>query len=132
MLAGDFRLTFKAKLVPDTAGAALHFRAESAGRQAGLGQDRWGKLADETGRPLAANPAAPQVKAGDWNDYEIVAQGSRLRTLVNGKPCTELDDVAGPRRGIFALRLPATAPAELRIKELRLEVNPPASLPKER
>jgi hypothetical protein len=66
------------------------------------------------------------VKAGEWNTYEIIAVGSRIRTKINGQTCAELDDPAGAARGIFALQLHSGGPTEVRFRNLKLEVDPPA------
>ena len=62
------------------------------------------------------------VKADDWNDYEIVASGSKIRTWINGQSCVDLDDPPGARRGIFALQLHSGGPMEVRFKDIKLEV----------
>jgi hypothetical protein len=38
------------------------------------------------------------------------------------KPCVDLDDPPGARRGIFALQLHSGGPMEIRFKDLKLEV----------
>ena len=54
--------------------------------------------------------------------YEIVAVGSKIRTSINGKPCVDLDDPAGARRGIFAFQLHSGGATEVRFRNVRLEV----------
>jgi putative heme-binding domain-containing protein len=129
LLAGDFRLTLKVKLIPDTGNSGIQFRSEPLpggemrGPQADIGAGWWGKLYDEHGRGLIWDKSGePYVKKEGWNDYEIVATGSKIRTYINGKLCVDLDDPAGPRRGIFALQLHAGRPMEVRFRDLRLEV----------
>jgi hypothetical protein len=61
------------------------------------------------------------VRPGEWNTYEIVAQGSTITTSINGKPCVELDDPEGARRGIFAMQLHSGGPMEVRFRNLVLE-----------
>ncbi len=129
--AGDFRLSFKVKLSPDASQAAVRFRCEPLpdgilkGPEAVLGAGAWGKLADGNGHVLSGGKSdAASIRPGEWNDYEIVAVGNRLRTYLNGKLCTDQDDPAAPRRGLLALALPAGGPVEIRFKDLRLEVNP--------
>ena len=58
----------------------------------------------------------------DWNEYEIVAVGSRIKTFINGKPCVDMDDPPGARRGIFAFQIHSGGAMEVRFKELKLEV----------
>jgi hypothetical protein len=58
------------------------------------------------------------------NTYEIVANGARVRTALNGKPCARLDLPEVPRSGLFAFEVKAGTPTTVRFKELRLELNP--------
>ncbi len=37
-------------------------------------------------------PGKKAFKDNDWNHYKIIAQGSHLRTFVNGQPCADLTD----------------------------------------
>jgi putative membrane-bound dehydrogenase-like protein len=129
MIADDFRLTLKVKLVPDKENSGVQFRSEALpdgevkGPQADVGAGWWGKLYEENGRGVLSNGVGERhVKAGDWNEYEIVAQGSRVKTYLNGKLCVDLDDPAVSRRGLFALQIHAGGPMEVRFKDLKLEV----------
>jgi putative membrane-bound dehydrogenase-like protein len=128
--AGDFRLTFKVKLVPDTGRAGVRFRAKALpdgafkGPEAALGAGVWGNVTDDQGHVVSGDKATGSLsRSGEWNEYEIVAVGSRLRTYLNGKPCADRDNPAAPR-GILALTLPAGGPVEVRFKDIRLGVNP--------
>ena len=129
MSAGDFRLTLKVKLTPDKENSGIQFRSEPLprgemrGPQADIGKGWWGKLYDENGRGLLWDKSGEAfVKADDWNDYEIVAEGSRIRTFINGKPCVDLDDAKLPARGVFAFQLHSGGALEVRFKDLKLEV----------
>jgi putative membrane-bound dehydrogenase-like protein len=131
LTAGDFRLRLKVKLTPNSGNSGVQIRSEALpggemkGPQADIGAGWWGKLYDENGRGVLWDKSGePFVKSGEWNEYEIVAIGSRIRTFLNGKPCVDLDDPAGPRRGIFALQIHSGGPMEVRFKDLRLEVKP--------
>jgi putative membrane-bound dehydrogenase-like protein len=127
LLVGDFRLTFQVKVSPSGGQAGVLFRADglpdggAKGYRVGLGNGAWGQLSEEAGRGLLASKAGePPVKAGQWNRYEIVATGNRIRTAINGTPWFDLADVDGARRGIIALQLSASA-GDVRFKDLRLE-----------
>jgi hypothetical protein len=131
MIAGDFKLTVKVKLVPDKENSGVQFRSEPLdgyevkGYQADVGAGWWGKLYEELGRGiLSAKGGEAHVKVDDWNTYEIEAKGSRIRTWINGQLCVDLDDPKGARRGIFALQIHAGGPMEVRFKDLKLEVLP--------
>jgi putative heme-binding domain-containing protein len=129
MVAGDFKLTVKVKLVPDKENSGIQFRSEPLpgyevkGYQADVGAGWWGKLYEEHGRGiLSAKGGEAFVKVDEWNTYEIEAKGSRIRTWINGGLCVDMDDPKGARRGIFALQIHSGGAMEVRFKELRLEV----------
>jgi hypothetical protein len=130
--AGDFRLSLRVKLSPNTENSGIQFRSEALpdgdvkGLQADIGAGWWGKLYEEHGRGLLWDkPGDQHVKPGEWTDYVIEANGSRIRTWLNGNLCVDLDDPKVARRGIFALQIHSGGPMEVRFKDLRLEVIPP-------
>jgi putative heme-binding domain-containing protein len=131
LTAEDFELTFEVKLHKDKGqgNSGVQFRSEplengeAKGYQADVGVGWWGKLYEESGRALLWDKSGDQhVKAGDWNEYKIVARGSRIQTWLNGKSCVDLDDPEGARRGAFALQIHAGGPMEVRFRNLKLEV----------
>jgi putative membrane-bound dehydrogenase-like protein len=130
MLADDFRLTIKVKLVPNKENSGVQFRSESLpdgemkGPQADVGLGWWGKLYEENGRGVLSDNKSGEkvVKEDDWNEYEIVAEGGHVKTFLNGKPCVDLTDDAVSRRGIFGLQIHAGGAMEVRFKDLKLEV----------
>jgi putative membrane-bound dehydrogenase-like protein len=131
MTVDDFRLTVKVKLVPNKENSGIQFHSEPLpdgemrGPQADVGLGWWGKLYEENGRGLIWDrPGDPHVKVDDWNDYEVVAVGNRVRTWLNGKRCVDLEDDKVARRGIFGLQLHAGGPMEVRFKDMKLELNP--------
>jgi putative membrane-bound dehydrogenase-like protein len=133
-IAADFRLTLKVKLTPNKENSGIQFRSEALpggevkGPQADIGAGWWGKLYEEHGRGLLWDRSGEQhVKADDWNTYEVLAEGSRVRTWINGQLCVDIDDPKIPRRGIFALQLHSGGPMEVRFKDLRLEVKAAAA-----
>lgn len=133
LLVDDFRLKLKVKLIPNTGNSGVQFRSEPIenglvrGYQADIGKGWWGKLYEEHGRGILWDKSAENlVRVDDWNDYEILAVGSRIRTFLNGKPCVDLDDPAGARRGLIALQVHSGPPLEVRFKNLELEIDPPA------
>jgi putative heme-binding domain-containing protein len=129
MVATDFRLTLKVKLVPNKENSGVQFRSEALeggevkGPQADVGAGWWGKLYEEHGRGLLWKESGEKhVKVDDWNTYRIEAIGTRVRTWINGKPCVDLDDAKMSRRGIFALQIHSGGPMEVRFKDFDLEV----------
>jgi putative heme-binding domain-containing protein len=129
--ASDFRLKLQVKLTPNLGNSGIQFRSkplddgEVQGYQADVGLGWWGKLYEERGRGLLWKHSGEKfVRPGEWNDYEIVAQGSQIRTYINGNLCTDLDDPQGQRRGIFALQIHSGPAMEVRFRNLQLELEP--------
>ncbi len=131
MVLGDFRLTCKVKLTPNNENSGIQFRSEPLpdgevrGYQADMGAGWWGKLYEEHGRAtLWEKSGEEHVRKDDWNSYEILAVGSKVRTFINGKPCVDLDDPKGAAAGIVALQLHSGGPLEVRFKDFQIELNP--------
>src|SRR5262249_9812299 len=115
--AGDFRLTLKVKLVPDLGNSGVQFRSEALpggdvkGYQADVGAGWWGKLYEEHGRGLLGKKAgAPLVRAGDWNDYEIVAVRGRRRERRGGRRGRQRGAAAPHRQAVRGPRRPGRRP----------------------
>jgi len=128
---GDFRLVLQMKLVPNNANSGVQFRSqpfkgyEMKGYQADAGAGWWGKVYEESARGLLSKPDAEKwVNKEEWNTYEIVAVGSKVRTAINGHVCTDLDDPKGDKRGIFALQVHSGGPTEARWKNLKIQLEP--------
>ena len=82
--ASNSGIQFRSEPLPD---------GEMKGYQADVGAGWWGKLYEEHGRGLLWEQSGEKhVKPDDWNDYEIVAVGSRIKTWINGQSCVDLDD----------------------------------------
>ena len=131
LLLGDFRLVLSVKLTPNKENSGIQFRSEVEpsgsvkGYQADVGAGWWGKLYEEHGRALLWDKSGEaHVKTEDWNTYEIVAVGTKIRTAINGKLCVDLDDPRGARRGITAFQLHSGGAMEVRFKDLKLELDP--------
>jgi hypothetical protein len=129
MAAADFRLTLKVKLTPNKENSGIQFRSEALpdgemrGPQADVGEGWWGKLYEESARGLLSDRSGEKyVRKDDWNTYEVLAVGSRVKTWINGQLCVDIDDAKLARRGIFGLQLHAGGPMEVRFKDIRLEV----------
>ena len=124
---GDFRLALDVRLVGDEGNSGIQIRSqplaggEMKGYQADIGPGWWGKLYEENGRALLEPKGGEQfVKKGEWNHYEIVAAGSRVRTWINGNLCVDRDDPEGARRGVIAVQLHSGGKTEVRYKNLKL------------
>ncbi len=123
----DFRFRFQILLKDNQGNSGIQIRSqpqangEVKGYQADAGPGWWGKLYEELGRGLLEdNDAEKHVEPGEWNEYEIIAVGSRVRTYLNGSLCLDRDDPAGARSGVIALQLHSGGATEVRFKNLEL------------
>jgi len=126
---GDFRLTCEVLLVDDVGNSGIQFRSRETdagdvtGYQADIGPGWWGKLYEEHGRALLAEPTGiSPVRPGSWNRYEIEAIGPHVRTTINGTISIDLDDPEGRRRGILALQVHSGGATEVRFRNFEIEL----------
>jgi hypothetical protein len=133
----DFVLKLKFKIIGNGGfiNAGVQFRSkrlanpvyEMSGYQADLGAGYWGSLYDESrrNRVLAAADSIivqKTLKPGDWNDYEIRAEGKRIRLYLNGKQTvdySEPDDTI-PQSGVIGLQVHGGGKLEVYYKEIVL------------
>ena len=134
---GDFVLRVRFRLV-GTEGfinGGVQFRSrrlekpahEMTGYQADLGDQYWGSLYDESRRnKTLVAPDAKLIdeilKRGDWNDYEIRAEGPRIRLSINGKQTIDYTetDPAIPRDGLIGLQIHGGGKAEAWYKDITI------------
>jgi hypothetical protein len=130
---GDFRLIVKMKLVPNEANSGIQFHSdrhgknEMAGPQADAGKGWWGKTYGENfGNKVIGDHKLGEtmVKPNDWNTCEILCVGAKIRTAVNGRLCTDIEDPKYRRKGMFGLQIHSGGPTEARWKDFELELNP--------
>jgi len=134
----DFRLTATVKLVTSEMHSGIAFWGRIAPEKgdphtyAGhlvMFPSGWG-LYDLYGRNSLKVDTAPAKKAGkqhDWNDLEILAQGNRIRLVVNGKLAMDWRDPLPDRciNSPIALQLHSnTVPQEVHFKDLTLTTFP--------
>ena len=133
----DFVLRAKFKLLgdPTKANAGIQFRSqripndhEVIGYQADMGQNYWGALYDESRRKkVLAQPNLNELKKvlklNDWNEYEIRAEGNRIRLSINSFQTvdyTEADDNIA-QTGCICVQIHAGPPSEAWYKDMTIE-----------
>lgn len=130
---GDFRLVVKIKLVPNEGNSGIQFHSkphgayEMSGPQADAGKGWWGKLYGENfgDKVIGENKSGEEVvKPNEWNTYEVLAVGTKVRTAINGHLCVDEDIPNIPREGIFGLQVHAGGPTEVRFKDFQFELDP--------
>ncbi len=89
----------------------------------------WGNFYEEKGRGRAVMKTEDEgwlkakslVRHGDWNSYEVFAQGSQIRLKFNGAETINLQDDKA-REGVIALQLHAGTPMRVEFRNIRLKV----------
>jgi hypothetical protein len=132
---GDFELRLKFKLLGgDSANAGVQFRTkripnnhEVIGYQADMGSGWWGALYDESRRKKVLKGPDKEkmkavVKAGDWNDYVIRAEGRRIQLWINGVQTVDYmeQDPSVESRGVICPQIHAGPPSEAWYKDLTI------------
>ena len=131
----NFVLRLKFKLVGKGANAGVQFRTkripnhhEVSGYQADMGDPSWwGCLYDESRRnkilAQSDKDAVNKVlKREDWNDYEIRAEGKRIRLAINGLQTIEYTE-ADPKiedYGVIAVQIHSGPPSEAWYKDISI------------
>ena len=102
-----------------------------SGPQADAGKGWWGKVYGENfGNKVIGESKSGEdiVKPNEWNTYEVLAVGPKIRTAINGHLCTDIEDPKYVRKGMFGLQVHAGGPTEVRFKDFDFELNPKAEL----
>lgn len=101
---------------------------EMTGYQADLGDKYWGSLYDESRRnKTLVAPEAKLIdeilKRNDWNDYEIRAEGPRIRLSINGRQTIDYTetDPAIPRTGLIGLQVHGGGKVEAWYKDITIQ-----------
>jgi hypothetical protein len=145
---GDFELKLKFKLLgdKDKANGGVQFRSkripkhhEVIGYQADIGQGYWGALYDESRRnKVLAGPDKDTVfkivKADDWNDYTIRAQGPSIQLWLNGTKTVNYIEKGEKidATGVIGLQVHGGAKTKVLYKDITLEeLSPLRETPKE-
>lgn len=104
---------------------------EMVGYQADYGEGYWGTLYDESRRnkTIAGNdPKETQkfIKLNDWNDYELRAEGRRIRIFINGKQTTDYTetDLTIPQTGLIGLQVHSGGITQVAFKDIFIEELP--------
>ena len=131
----DFELRLKVKLLGgDNANAGIQFRTaripnhhEVSGFQADMGTGWWGALYDESRRKkVLQGPDQTKMKgtvrAGDWNDYVVRAEGNHITLALNGLQTVDYTetDPAIERSGVVCVQIHAGPPSEAWYKDITL------------
>ncbi|UWX55837.1 DUF1080 domain-containing protein [Maribacter litopenaei] len=134
----DFILKLKIKLTGDEGfiNYGIQFRSrrmndpdyEMVGYQADFGEAYWVSLYDESRRnkTLIAPDAVKVlewVNSNDWNDYEIRAEGRRIRLFINGHQSVDYteDDLNIPQYGLIGIQIHGGGKAQVYVKDITIQ-----------
>lgn len=129
----DFVLKFSFRLKDGSGNSGVQFRSERIpgtemkGYQADIGENYWGCLYDESRRnrilASASEKAREAIHPGDWNHYEIRAQGGRIRLTLNGVTSVDYrEEEAGiADNGKIAVQIHAGGPMKIEFKDLYIQ-----------
>ena len=134
---GDFVLRLKFKLLSEGGfkNAGIQFRSERLedpayemiGYQADLGPGYYGALYDESRRrKVLVGPDSAEVskivRADQWNDYEIRAEGKRIQLFLNGEQTVDYTepDASIPQKGLIGLQIHGDGKTMVAYKDLML------------
>jgi hypothetical protein len=131
----NFILKLKIKLIGSEGfiNSGIQFRSirasqpanEMIGYQADWGKDYWASLYDESRRnKTIAKPDSAQIlkwiKINDWNDYEVRAEGRRIRLYINGHQTVDYteSDANIPQSGLIGLQIHGGGKAQVAFKDI--------------
>ncbi len=105
---------------------------EVCGYQCDYGEPSWYAGIYDEGRrgkfiaPADMNVVHPAIHLWDWNDYEIRAEGNRIRTWINGVPGVDYqeEDPNIPQDGILGVQIHAGGNTKVQIKDVFIEELP--------
>ena len=82
-----------------------------------------------TGKTGEFDELTAAIKPDDWNDYEIVAEGNRLKHIINGRLMADVTDNDAKKRsmsGLLGFQLHAGPPMKVQFRDIRIKTAPPA------
>mgnify|MGYP002623353367 CR=1 FL=1 len=130
----NFELRLQVKAVGKGVNAGIQFRTkripnhhEVIGYQADVGGKWWGKLYDESRRrKVLGGEDGAKVNAGDWNDYVIRAQGSRIQLWLNGEQTVDFTETDADidRSGIIGVQIHGGPPSEAWYRDIFIKELP--------
>ena len=122
---GNSGIQFRSRRVPGPGWIAHGYQADFS--HAGE-RSAWGNFYEEKGRGRAVmrtddegwRKAAPVVRPGGWNEYQIFASGKRIRLTLNGKVTIDAED-ARSSSGVLAIQLHSGPSMQVECRNIRIK-----------
>lgn len=140
----NFDLRLKLKLTGDPAtgliNSGVQIRSvrvpgstEMCGYQVDAGDRWWGKLYDESRRRKVIAEAADlpavnaAIRAGEWNEFRILAEGPRIRSWINGTAALDYTETEPDmaRDGRIGIQIHSGGIALVQVKDVVIDELPP-------
>lgn len=133
----DFKLKLEFKLLGSEGfiNSGVQFRSqrvqdppnEMVGYQADLGDGYWASIYDEMRRnktltPIDSSFIESILKRNEWNDYEIHAEGNRIRLYLNNKLTADYteEDSTVARFGLIGLQIHGGGKAKVLFRNMKI------------
>ena len=129
-------IQFRSTVQPGPGWIVAGYQADFS--EAGPEKSAWGNFYEEKGRGRAVMKTQDEgwrigrklVRVGEWNEYEVLAQGNRILLKLNGTVTIDAtDDKASS--GVIALQLHAGPPMRVEFRNIRLQSLAPGTQPPE-
>lgn len=128
---GNSGIQFRSRQLPGPGWIVSGYQADLSDE---TGRESWGNFYEERGRSrtMMKTPdegwlkARTVLRARDWNDYEIFAEGPRIRLKLNGVVTIDTTEDKWPT-GVIALQLHTGKPMLVEFRSIRVRSLPAAS-----
>lgn len=122
-------IQFRSEQLPGEGWMVRGYQADAS--EVGDEKSAWGNLYEERlrGRNVMKTPdegwkiAKPLVHHGEWNSYEILADGDHIRLTFNGQVTIDMHDKASAT-GIIALQMHAGPEMQVEFRNLKIKKLP--------
>jgi hypothetical protein len=123
-------IQFRSTHLPGPGWVVTGYQADLS--EAGPEKSAWGNFYEERGRGRAVMKTVDEgwrigqkvYRRGEWNEYEILAQGSRIRLTLNGTVTIDTTDDKSST-GVIALQLHAGPAMRVEFRNIRIQTLPP-------
>ena len=120
---GNSGIQFRSKVFPDWVVKGYQADASYAGERSA-----WGNFYEEKGRGRNVmktmdegwQKAKDLLREGDWNEYEILVQGSRIRLMFNGRVTIDTKDHES-LSGVIGFQLHTGDPMKVEFRNIKLK-----------
>ncbi|MGD0778698.1 MAG: DUF1080 domain-containing protein [Candidatus Solibacter sp.] len=122
-------IQFRSEQIPGPNWIVKGWQADAS--EVGDENSAWGNFYEERGRSRTMMKTSDQgwliaksvLHRGDWNSYEILADGEHVRLTLNGVVTIDTHE-SGPLSGIIALQLHGGEPMRVEFRNMKLKLLP--------